>query len=212
MNKILVLAKATLYTYKGEHLIRLFWDGWGNFFNATIIITKKGKGELKFTKEDIRLKIPMNRLALSALIEELRTLSEKEEGYTFKLESKKPIWEDNVMTDRVTLAGTLELGRRKMDSGDLVNYVLATDPSGKRYALQFTTSENITLFRNGKQLSVSEESVLMTHAYYRTLKAVIDSFPETYPNPEKELPETKSIRGEKANTTTSTDSDADDLF
>jgi len=181
-DKDKIFGKVTLYNQHGEKEVRLRIGGWKNFLRFYVYINKISERD-KFTKPVFNL--PVNRIGVEVLVNELYILNEQPNDYVRFIEVSRPIWDEKTkkMTDEKALAGYLVVGRKEFD-GEVVNFIGVKTPEGKRYYFKLLPTPYLRLLDNkGNPLPDSEASKRWTMAYASTFDKVLSMFPEVLPEP-----------------------------
>jgi len=177
LNKARLYSKATLYTMGKSKEARLLLNDYNGYLRFSVFVRDIGNPN---AKASLAANIPIRRDVIFMLLDELKSLKDKEDNYSFTAETYSPIWENDKPTNNMKPNGKVVIGKRKVEN-DSINYIAIIPAGGdKKFVFKFLPTPYVKLYRNGKILSDTEASEIWTKGWVKTVEGILDLYPDIF--------------------------------
>ena len=174
-----LLQKTVLYAIGKTKEARFSLGVYNNFLNFKVFVRDIDPNG-KLGKSKMAAYLPFNRQAILAFVEVMKKVRDAKEETALTMESLSPIWENDKMTNETKSNGKISVVKKKKD-GELINYIVTESTlSSKRFVFQIAPSPYVKLYKDGKELPLSEASNIWMDGYIKTLESVLDLYPEVF--------------------------------
>ena len=173
-----VLGKLRLFQDRGEGVLRML--SYGVYRNTIRLYVREIKDN-DFKKAKLLFNLPIVMVNMRVISDELITLSEKEEDYSFVMELFGPKWDKNQkrVPNEKQLVGKIGLAKKKNKAGDVLNLIFLENNAGVKYFFPINTTPYVAIYKNGKKIDDKTElSNIWTKAYGKVLADLLALFPE----------------------------------
>jgi hypothetical protein len=174
----LALGKLNLYRETGSEKFNMLT--FGVFKESLRIYVREKDNNPDNKRSRIIMNMPIGFLYARAFLNELETITEKPEDYTFSLDLYGPKWsgEKRVPNDR-ELMGKIGLARKKNKEGFVVNILTVATNQGVKNVFPIIPTPYLDIVINGKKIEDKTVlSTIWTKAFYRSFSDVLSSLPE----------------------------------